>query len=116
MRKQKWVVSGMISILLLVGMAIGQSLGTGKFEMTENETLKLQSKQKDVVIYQQQIQLLQQQYGVLQAQMQQANKDYMDTAEAVRKAHNWDDAQFNAQTGQFEEKPKEAAKPSATKK
>jgi hypothetical protein len=114
MHKPKWMIAIVVSLMLLVSIAVSQAPET--FEMTETETLKLQAKQKDITIYQQQLQLLQQQYSNIQAQMQQTTREYQETVEAVRKAHKWENAQFNYQTGKFEAIPKEPAKTAAPAK
>lgn len=82
---------------------------------TEVEQLTLQNLQKDAIIAQQQLNMLQAQVSGAQERSQSALKAYQEKAEAIKKAHGWgSDVTFDPQTVTFT-KAKVAAKPEPSK-
>jgi hypothetical protein len=72
------------------------------FVPTNEEKLQLQVSQRDVVISQQQLQLLESQYRNAQAALQGAVQQYNGQVDVIRKAHNWGpEVVFDPQTQSF---------------
>jgi hypothetical protein len=72
------------------------------FVPTNEEKLQLQVSQRDVVISQQQLQLLESQYRNAQSALQGAVQQYNGQVDVIRKAHNWGpEVVFDPQTQSF---------------
>jgi peptidoglycan hydrolase CwlO-like protein len=102
----------LVSLLLLSIFMVGQTAtpAPAAYKLSELQQLKLANKQKDLVIFQQQIQQLQAQYAKVVEESANTSREYTELAEAIRKENKWDDAVFDPQTGTYIQKVPQATK------